>query len=97
MIKGIVNDRVPLVAQVVGEVAHCSEEADDFLDMVANIIGFLSHFEQGVNRLTIGLLIPGMLLIELVAQDEPEPVELHVEGLELEDELFRELRQPWLQ
>jgi hypothetical protein len=57
-------------SKAIGEVLHCSEEGCDFLDVMRYIETFLPEFKHDINDRIIGYSEPGMLQIELVAQNK---------------------------
>jgi hypothetical protein len=60
------------ISDAIGEVLHCSEKSGNFLDVMAYIQAFLPEFHKNIYERIVGISKPGMLQIELVAQNEAE-------------------------
>ncbi len=75
-IRGIVDrDMAHPVAgglELAREIAHRREDGDHLLGVVHDIVGLLAHFQQQVDDIGPGLAVPGMLRVELVAQDKAQ-------------------------
>ncbi|MNN81538.1 hypothetical protein D3C81_1983750 [compost metagenome] len=59
---------VAALAQLARQLAHGSEDRQDFLRMVQHIIGFLPHFHQDIDGGVIDFGEPAVPHIELVTE-----------------------------
>ena len=50
---------------------HGQEKSTDLLDMVGDIIRFLTHFHHQVIDAFLRILKPGMIVVELITKDQP--------------------------
>ena len=50
---------------------HGEEKSTDLLDMVGDIIRFLTHFHHQVMDTFLRILKPGMIVVELISKDQP--------------------------
>ena len=53
------------------EAPHGEEKSTDLLDMVGDIIRFLTHFHHQVMDTFLRILKPGMIVVELISKDQP--------------------------
>ena len=53
------------------EAPHGEEKSTDLLDMVGDIIRFLTHFHLQVMDTFFRILKPGMIVVELISKDQP--------------------------
>jgi hypothetical protein len=52
--------------------AHSQEKTDDLLDVMAHIARFVFHFCQKVEGIGLFIFVPGVFVIELIAQHKAE-------------------------
>ena len=53
------------------EAPHGEKKSTNLLDMVGDIIRFLTHFHHQVMDTFLRILKPGMIVVELISKDQP--------------------------
>ena len=75
-VVGIVDRQVahavPGRTQLAGQIAHRGKDGDDLLRVVQDVVGFLAHFDEGVQHVVAPLREPAVPWIELVAEYQPQ-------------------------
>ena len=61
-----------LLLQVFRKVVHGQKEANNFLNVVVDVVSFLPHLHHQVADIGIGASKPRMLTVELVSQNQAE-------------------------
>ena len=72
VVDGEVVHGVAGSTQLPGEGAHGGEDGEDLLRVVEDVVGLLAHLHEHVADLGVGAGEPGMLQVELVAEDEAQ-------------------------
>jgi hypothetical protein len=72
VVDGEVTDPVTLRAQAGGERTHGREDRQDLLCVVQHVVGFLPHLHHHVQDAGIHPREPGMLRVQLVAEDQAQ-------------------------
>ena len=72
VVDGDIADPVTLRAQAGGEGTHGREDRQDLLCVVQHVVGFLPHLHHHVQDAGIHPSEPGMLRVQLVAEDQAE-------------------------
>ena len=67
-----VTDLMALLRQQLGHPAHPGEDRDDLLGMMHDVIGLRADFHEDVRHGCVLLSEPGMLRVQLVAEDETD-------------------------
>ena len=77
-VAGVVNRHVahavPGFAQVAGQITHGGKDGQDFLRVVQHVVRLLPHFHEHVDHTVVLRGKPGMLGVELVAQQQAQRV-----------------------